>query len=54
MMYILIKLTDGRNIRKFERMVSMDNIRITDIRVSEEFSDNQSASRGKSTNTRES
>ena len=54
MMYVLIKLTDGRNLKKFERMVSSDNIRVTDIRISEEISDQQSASRGKSTNTRES
>ena len=37
MMHILIKLTDDRNIRKFERMLSENSIRLTDIRVSAEF-----------------
>ena len=37
MMHIIIKLTDDRNIRRFERILSENSIRLTDLRISAEF-----------------
>ena len=43
-MYILIKLTDGRSVSRFERLVSgsIDIVRASGIQDSEEFSIDQS------------